>query len=102
MDRDLPARVGSQFPAARRAARRTFRLLNSPQRKGRLTMHAKTENQGNSIVTLPSDTEIAVTRFFAAPPERVFDAWTQPQLVRRWLLGPPGWTMPVCEIDLRP
>lgn len=64
-------------------------------------MHAKTDTHENSIVTLPSDTEIAVTRFFAAPPERVFDAWTQPDLVRRWLLGPPGWTMPVCEIDLR-
>jgi len=31
----------------------------------------------------------------------VFDAFTKPELVRRWLLGPPGWTMPVCEIDLR-
>ena len=42
-----------------------------------------------------------LTRVFAAPRRLVFDAWTKPELVRRWLLGPPGWTMPVCEIDLR-
>jgi uncharacterized protein YndB with AHSA1/START domain/effector-binding domain-containing protein len=52
-------------------------------------------------LTTPSDREIAVTRDFHAPREVVFDAFTKPELVRRWLLGPPGWTMPVCEIDLR-
>ncbi|MFY9582881.1 MAG: SRPBCC domain-containing protein [Candidatus Acidiferrales bacterium] len=31
----------------------------------------------------------------------VFDALTKPELVKQWLLGPPGWSMPVCEIDLR-
>jgi uncharacterized protein YndB with AHSA1/START domain len=31
----------------------------------------------------------------------VFDAHTKPELIKRWLLGPPGWSMPVCEIDLR-
>ena len=49
----------------------------------------------------PSDREIQVTRDFHAPRRLVFDAFTKPDLVRRWLLGPPGWTMPVCEIDLR-
>jgi uncharacterized protein YndB with AHSA1/START domain len=52
-------------------------------------------------VTTPSDREIVMTRVFAAPRRLLFDAWTKPELVRRWLLGPPGWTMPVCEIDLR-
>jgi uncharacterized protein YndB with AHSA1/START domain len=52
-------------------------------------------------VTTPSDREIEVSRDFQAPRQLVFDAFTQPDLVRRWLLGPPGWTMPVCEIDLR-
>jgi uncharacterized protein YndB with AHSA1/START domain len=47
------------------------------------------------------DREILVTRDFAAPRRLVFDAFTKPELVRRWLLGPPGWTMPLCEIDLR-
>lgn len=45
--------------------------------------------------------EILIARVFDAPREFVFDAHTKPELVRRWLLGPPGWTMPVCEIDLR-
>jgi len=52
-------------------------------------------------VSTPSDREIRVTRDFDAPRRLVFDAFTKPELVRRWLLGPPGWTMPLCEIDLR-
>ena len=52
-------------------------------------------------LTTPSDREIAMTRVFAAPRRLVFDALTKPELVRRWLLGPPGWSMPVCDIDLR-
>ena len=52
-------------------------------------------------VTLPSDTEVQVDREFNAPRALVFDAFTKPELVRQWLLGPDGWTMPVCEIDLR-
>ncbi len=47
------------------------------------------------------DREIVMTRSFDASADLVFDALTQPALVRRWLLGPPGWTMPVCEIDLK-
>jgi uncharacterized protein YndB with AHSA1/START domain len=52
-------------------------------------------------VTTPSDREIAVACTFTAPRALVFDALTQPHLVKQWLLGPPGWTMPVCEIDAR-
>jgi uncharacterized protein YndB with AHSA1/START domain len=52
-------------------------------------------------VSTPTDYEIQVTRDFHAPRQLVFDAFTKPELVRRWLLGPPGWTMPVCEIDLK-
>lgn len=52
-------------------------------------------------VSTPSDNEIRVTRDFDAPPATVFDAFTRPELVRRWLLGPPGWSMPQCDIDLR-
>jgi len=47
------------------------------------------------------DREVVMTRVFDAPRDLVFDAMTKPALVQRWLLGPPGWTMPVCEIDLR-
>jgi uncharacterized protein YndB with AHSA1/START domain len=52
-------------------------------------------------VTLPSDREVKVTRSFKAPRALVYQAYTQPELVRRWLLGPPGWSMPVCEMDVR-
>ena len=52
-------------------------------------------------VSAPTDREIQVTRDFNAPRELVYDAFTKPELVRRWLLGPPGWTMPICEIDLK-
>lgn len=52
-------------------------------------------------VTAKSDRELVITRAFNAPRQLVFDAHTKPELVKRWLLGPPGWTMPVCEIDLR-
>ena len=52
-------------------------------------------------VTMPSDREIAMTRVFKAPRHLVFDALTKPELVKQWLLGPPGWSMPVCEINLR-
>lgn len=55
----------------------------------------------NLQITTPSDREIAMTRVFDAPRRMVFDAMTKPELVRRWLLGPPGWTMVVCDIDLR-
>jgi len=53
-------------------------------------------------VSTPTDREVLVERDFHAPRELVFEAFTKPELVRRWLLGPDGWTMPVCEIDLRP
>jgi len=47
------------------------------------------------------DREIVMTRDFDAPRPLVFDAFTKPELVRKWLLGPPGWSMPVCEIGLK-
>jgi uncharacterized protein YndB with AHSA1/START domain len=59
------------------------------------------KNLGTLQVTTPSDREIRMTRVFDAPRRLVFDALTKPALVKQWLLGPPGWTMPVCEIDLR-
>jgi uncharacterized protein YndB with AHSA1/START domain len=52
-------------------------------------------------VTLPNEREVEVTRSFKAPRALVYRAYTEPQLVQRWLLGPPGWSMPVCEMDVR-
>lgn len=53
-------------------------------------------------VVQSGDRDLIVTRVFNAPRDLVFQALAQPALVQRWMLGPPGWTMPVCEIDLRP
>jgi len=53
-------------------------------------------------MTAVTDTEIVVKRKINAPSRFVFDAWTRPETVPQWMLGPPGWTMPVCNIDLRP
>jgi len=58
-------------------------------------------NTGRLQVTLPGDCEILVTRELAAPRRLVWDAHTKPEMVQRWLFGPDGWSMPLCEIDLR-
>jgi uncharacterized protein YndB with AHSA1/START domain len=48
------------------------------------------------------DRYVVVTRRFAAPPELVYRAHTEPELIQKWLLGPDGWTMPVCINEARP
>ncbi len=48
------------------------------------------------------DTHIVITRRFAAPPEAVYRAHTEPELIQKWMLGPEGWTMPVCISEARP
>ena len=52
-------------------------------------------------ITTPSDCEILMTRDFRAPRTLVFHALTKPDLLRRWY-GPEGWSLVVCDIDLRP
>lgn len=47
------------------------------------------------------DREIRMTRSFQAPRTLVWDAWTRPELIRRWLSGPEGWSMTECDVDLR-
>jgi uncharacterized protein YndB with AHSA1/START domain len=58
------------------------------------------KNTGTLKVTTPSDREIVLTRVFDAPRHLVWDALTQPELLKRWF-GPRGWSLPVCEVDLR-
>ena len=53
-------------------------------------------------VSLPSDTEVRVTRDFRAPRTLVWQAHTDPKLFQRWIGGYPGWSMPVCEMYVRP
>ena len=48
------------------------------------------------------DTHVVVTRRFAAPAEAVYRAHTDPELIQKWLLGPEGWTMPVCISETKP
>jgi len=57
---------------------------------------------GVTIFTTPTDLDIVFTRVVDAPRRIVFEAFTNPKHVPNWLLGPDGWTMPICEIDLRP
>jgi uncharacterized protein YndB with AHSA1/START domain len=57
-------------------------------------------HSGAATVTLPSDTEILITREFSAPPNLVFKAWTTPELVKRYWAGKRG-EMKTVEIDLR-
>jgi uncharacterized protein YndB with AHSA1/START domain len=52
-------------------------------------------------VETPTDREIRVTRTFNAPAQLVWDAHTKPELLKRWLGGYDGWSMPVCEMDVR-
>lgn len=48
------------------------------------------------------DRHVVVTRRFAVPPQAVYRAHTEPKLVQKWMLGPDGWTMPVCVCEARP
>jgi uncharacterized protein YndB with AHSA1/START domain len=57
-------------------------------------------NTGTLQVTTPSDREVVLTRVFNAPRSLVFDAFTKPELLKRWF-GPRGWSLAVCEVDLR-
>jgi len=57
-------------------------------------------NTGALKVTLPTDQEIVLTREFNAPRQLVWDAFTKPELLKRWF-GPRGWELAACEVDLR-
>lgn len=59
------------------------------------------KQSGALKITAQGEREIVMTRGFEAPRNLVFDAFTKPELLKRWLLGPDGWTMPVCEVDLK-
>jgi uncharacterized protein YndB with AHSA1/START domain len=58
-------------------------------------------NVGKLTIEARGDNEIVMTRDFDAPRELVFDALVKPELLKRWFLGPDGWSLAVCDIDLR-
>lgn len=57
-------------------------------------------SSGTAVVTLPTDTQILITREFDAPRDLVYKAWTTPELIRRWWAGQRGEVTSV-EVDLR-
>jgi uncharacterized protein YndB with AHSA1/START domain len=57
--------------------------------------------QMNLKIAVQGENEIVMIREFKASCEAVFEALTNPDLIRRWLLGPDGWQMPICEVDLK-
>jgi uncharacterized protein YndB with AHSA1/START domain len=56
--------------------------------------------RGTTVVTVPTDTEILITREFDAPRHLVYKAWTTPELIKRWWSGDRG-VMTIAEVDLR-
>src|SRR6267154_5727538 len=64
------------------------------------------ERQGKKMskmtLEIEGDRHVVVKRRFAAPPEAVYRAHTEPALIEKWMLGPDGWTMPVCINDAKP
>jgi uncharacterized protein YndB with AHSA1/START domain len=56
----------------------------------------------NLTLRVEGDTNVIVTRRFGASPEAVYRAHTDCRLLQQWLLGPEGWTMPVCINEARP
>src|SRR3954469_884613 len=58
------------------------------------------KNTGTLKVSTPTDREVVLTRVFDAPRTLVFEAFTRPELLKRWY-GPHGWSLVVCEVDLK-
>jgi uncharacterized protein YndB with AHSA1/START domain len=57
---------------------------------------------GVTSYATPTDHQVVVTRVVRAAREVAFDVFTSPKHLPHWMTGPEGWTMPVCEVDLRP
>src|SRR5947208_8672096 len=63
---------------------------------------AKGHAMSKMTLRTEGDRHVVVTRRFAASPEAIYRAHTEPLLIQKWLLGPDGWTMPVCINEARP
>lgn len=63
---------------------------------------AEKNEVGVTTFLTPSDREIVSIRVVNAPRHLVWDAWTKSEHLQQWVLGPDGWTMPICTVDLRP
>ena len=58
-----------------------------------------TQTVGKTTFATPTDLDIVVTHAVSAPRQIVYDAHTKPEHLRKWLLGPDGWTMTACEFE---
>jgi uncharacterized protein YndB with AHSA1/START domain len=84
----------------RDAQRRPRRLVAKPLEEATAWLRGY-RNPGTLQLTTPTDREISFRRVFAAPRHRIFDAFTKPELLKRWFYGPPGGSLVVCEVALR-
>src|SRR5690348_10238470 len=81
----------------------THTSIISCRRNGTMTPQSEvTATRNETMYATPSDRELVITRRFDAPRSLVWSAFTDPTHVPNWHTGPEGFTMPVCEIDLRP
>ena len=71
-----------------------------PETDGAGTDGPETDDETFTLDT-PSDREITVTRLFDAPRAFVFDAFTRPEIAKRWFYGPDDWPLVECAIDLK-
>lgn len=85
----------------RDAQRRPRRLVSKPIEEAAAWLQGY-RNPGTLQLTKPSDCEIQIRRMFAAPRKRVFAAFTEPEILKRWFFGKPGGTLAVCEVALKP
>src|SRR5262249_45747810 len=91
MARNVAEGPGNELRAAGRGAGHR----ESPSEEKETTMSRMT-------LKTEGETHVVVTRRFAAPPETVYRAHIEPKLIQKWMLGPDGWTMPVCINQARP
>ena len=85
----------------RDAQRRPRRLVAKPIDEAAAWLQGY-RNPGTLLVTKPTDREITFQRRLAAPRDRVFAAFTEPELLKRWLFGKPGGTLAVCDVARKP
>src|SRR5271167_4856720 len=91
---NAPRSFGQELRQARPGSRKHETPTSNQIRKGNA--------MSKMTLTTEGDKYVVVTRRFAAPPEAVYRAHTEPELIQQWLLGPEGWTMPVCISEARP
>lgn len=84
----------------RDAQRRPRRLVNKPIDEAAAWLQGY-RNPGTLQLTKPSDRELQIKRMFAAGRERVFAAFTEPELLKLWFFGKPGGTLAICDVALK-